>query len=70
MGSGIGSRRRVHRASAASQMHCDPTTDDWERFDIDAAEAFARLKQMSQDRNTPIARVAQRVAGGDSLLFK
>jgi hypothetical protein len=41
-----------------------------ERFDIDAAEAFARLKQMSQDRNTPIARVAQRVAGGDSSLFK
>jgi AmiR/NasT family two-component response regulator len=41
-----------------------------ERFDIDAAEAFERLKQMSQDRNTPIAQVAQRVAGGDSSLFK
>jgi AmiR/NasT family two-component response regulator len=41
-----------------------------ERFDIDAAIAFARLKQMSQNRNTPIARVAHRVAGGDSLLFK
>ena len=32
-----------------------------ERFDIDAAEAFERLKQMSQDGNTPIAQVAQRV---------
>ena len=39
-----------------------------ERFDIDAAEAFERLKQMSQDRNTPIAQVAQRVTGGDSSL--
>ena len=41
-----------------------------ERFDIDAAEAFEWLKQMSQDRNTPIAQVAQRVAGGDSSLLK
>lgn len=41
-----------------------------ERFDIDAAEAFERLKQMSQDRNTPIAQVAQRVTGGDSSLVK
>jgi ANTAR domain/GAF domain len=37
-----------------------------ERFDIDAAEAFERLKQMSQDRNTPIAQVAQWVTGADS----
>lgn len=41
-----------------------------ERFDIDAAEAFERLKQMSQDANTPIAQVAQRVTGGDSSLVK
>jgi hypothetical protein len=41
-----------------------------ERFDIDAAEAFERLKQMSQDGNTPIAHVAQRVTGGDSSLVK
>jgi hypothetical protein len=41
-----------------------------ERFDIDAAEAFERLKQMSQDANTPIAQVAQRVTGGDSSRLK
>jgi hypothetical protein len=41
-----------------------------ERFDIDAAEAFERLKQMSQDGNTPIAQVAQHVTGGDSSLVK
>ena len=41
-----------------------------ERFDIDGAEAFERLKQMSQDANTPIAQVAQRVTGGDSSLVK
>ena len=41
-----------------------------ERFDIDAAEAFERLKQMSQDANTPIAQVAQRVTGSDSSLLK
>jgi hypothetical protein len=35
-----------------------------------AAEAFERLKQMSQDRNTPIAQVAQRVTGGDRSLVK
>jgi hypothetical protein len=40
-----------------------------ERFDVDAAEAFERLKQMSQDANTPIAQVAQRVTGGDSSLL-
>src|SRR5580693_9117042 len=39
-----------------------------ERFDIDAAEAFERLKQMSQDANTPIAQLAQRVTVGDSSL--
>jgi uncharacterized protein (UPF0147 family) len=37
-----------------------------ERFNIDAAEAFEMLKQLSQDSNTPIAQVAQRVTGGDS----
>lgn len=36
-----------------------------ERFNIDAAEAFDMLKRMSQDSNTPIARVAQLVTGGD-----
>jgi ANTAR domain/GAF domain len=41
-----------------------------ERFDIDAAEAFERLKQMSQDANTPIAQVAQRVTRGDGSLLK
>jgi ANTAR domain/GAF domain len=41
-----------------------------ERFDIDAAEAFERLKQMSQDGNTPIAQVAQRVTRGDGSLLK
>lgn len=41
-----------------------------ERFDVDAAEAFERLKQMSQGANTPIAQVAQRVTGGDSSLLK
>jgi hypothetical protein len=41
-----------------------------ERFDIDAAEAFERLKQMSQDGNTPIAQVAQHVTRGDSSLVK
>jgi AmiR/NasT family two-component response regulator len=32
-----------------------------ERFNIDDAQAFAMLKLMSQDSNTPIAQVAQRV---------
>jgi hypothetical protein len=41
-----------------------------ERFDIDAAEAFERLKQMSQDGNTPIAQIAQRVTSGDSSLSR
>jgi hypothetical protein len=41
-----------------------------ERFDIDAAEAFGMLKQMSQDSNTPIAQVAQRVTGRDSSLSR
>lgn len=36
-----------------------------ERYDIDAAEAFAMLRQMSQDSNTPLAVVANRVAAGD-----
>ena len=30
VGSGVGSGRRVHRVSAASQMRCDPQTDDRE----------------------------------------
>ena len=41
-----------------------------ERFDVDAAEAFERLKQMSQDGNTPIAQIAQRVTSGDSSLSR
>ena len=41
-----------------------------ERFDIDAAEAFGMLKQMSQESNTPIAQVAQRVTGRDSSLSR
>jgi GAF domain-containing protein len=36
-----------------------------ERFNIDADEAFAMLKLMSQDSNTPIAQVAQRVVTGE-----
>jgi hypothetical protein len=36
-----------------------------ERFDIDAAEAFELLKQMSQGSNTPIAQIAQGVITGD-----
>lgn len=41
-----------------------------ERFNIDAAEAFQMLKQMSQDFNTPIAQLAQRVTAGDSSLSR
>lgn len=41
-----------------------------ERLDIDAAEAFESLKQMSQDANMPIAHIAQRVTDGDSSLLK
>ncbi|WIM88147.1 GAF and ANTAR domain-containing protein [Candidatus Mycobacterium wuenschmannii] len=36
-----------------------------ERFNIDATEAFDMLKLMSQDSNTPIAQVAQRVVAGE-----
>ncbi len=35
-----------------------------ERFNIDDAQSFAMLKLMSQDSNTPIAEVAQRVVAG------
>jgi ANTAR domain len=35
-----------------------------ERFNIDDAQAFSMLKLMSQDSNTPIAQVAQRVVAG------
>jgi AmiR/NasT family two-component response regulator len=38
-----------------------------ERFDIDEAAAFPLLKRVSQDSNTPIARLAQRVVAGDYL---
>jgi GAF domain-containing protein len=38
-----------------------------ERFDIDADAAFVLLKRMSQDSNTPVVRVAQRVLDGDYL---
>jgi hypothetical protein len=41
-----------------------------ERFDIDAAEAFDKLKQLSQESNTPIAQVAQWVTGEDSSRLK
>jgi hypothetical protein len=37
---------------------------------IGQAEAFGMLKQMSQDSNTPIAQVAQRVTGRDSSLSR
>jgi hypothetical protein len=36
-----------------------------ERFDVDAAEAFELLRQLSQDSNTPIAQIAQRVVTDD-----
>jgi GAF domain-containing protein len=35
-----------------------------ERFDIDGNQAFAMLKLKSQDSNTPIAQVAQRIVAG------
>lgn len=35
-----------------------------ERFTIDDAQAFAMLKVMSQDSNTPIAQIAQSIATG------
>ncbi len=35
-----------------------------ERFDIDDAQAFSMLKLMSQQTNTPIAQVAQRIVAG------
>jgi hypothetical protein len=35
-----------------------------ERFNIDADQAFAMLKLMSQESNTPIAQVAQRLLAG------
>ena len=40
-----------------------------ERFDIDAAEAFELLRQLSQESNTPIAHIAQRVVTGDRPLL-
>jgi len=39
-----------------------------ERFDIDAAEAIELLRQLSQESNTPIAQIAQRVVTGDRPL--
>jgi hypothetical protein len=36
-----------------------------ERFDIDADDAFNALKLLSQNSNTPIAQVANRVVSGD-----
>jgi len=38
-----------------------------ERFGIDEAAAFVLLKRASQDSNTPVARLAQRVVAGDYL---
>jgi len=40
-----------------------------ERFDIDAAEAFELLRRLSQESNTPIAHIAQRVVTGDRPLL-
>ncbi len=37
-----------------------------ERLDIDADEAFHRLKQMSQESNTQITQIAQQIVSGDS----
>ena len=39
-----------------------------ERFDIDAAAAFGLLIRTSQDSNTPVTQVAQRVVAGDQRL--
>jgi GAF domain-containing protein len=39
------------------------------RFDIDAAEAFELLKRVSQQSNTPIAQICQRVITGDRSLL-
>jgi hypothetical protein len=36
-----------------------------ERFDIDAAAAFGLLTRVSQESNTPVASIAQRVIAGD-----
>ena len=41
-----------------------------ERFDIDAAEAFELLRQLSQESNTPIAQIAERVVTGDRPLLE
>jgi AmiR/NasT family two-component response regulator len=41
-----------------------------ERFDIDAAEAFELLRQMSQESNTPITHIARRVVTGDRPLLE
>jgi ANTAR domain/GAF domain len=40
-----------------------------ERFDIDAAETFELLRRLSQESNTPIAHIAQRVVTGDRPLL-
>jgi AmiR/NasT family two-component response regulator len=39
-----------------------------ERFDIEAAGAFELLKRVSQESNTPVAQIAQRVVTGDCSL--
>jgi AmiR/NasT family two-component response regulator len=39
-----------------------------ERFEIGAAQAFELLKRVSQESNTPIAQIAQRVITGDHSL--
>lgn len=39
-----------------------------ERFDVDAGAAFGLLTQVSQDTNTPVAHIAQKVIAGDHLL--
>jgi len=39
-----------------------------ERFGIDAARAFELLKRVSQESNTPLAQIGQRVITGDGSL--
>ena len=39
-----------------------------ERFDVDADAAFDMLKRMSQESNTPINQIAQRIVTGDRRL--
>ena len=53
------------RAIASRDVLCQAKGMLMERFDVDAAAAFVLLKRMSQDSNTPISLLAQRVVAGD-----